>query len=643
MNFFEHQDKARNQTRKLVVLFTLAVLAIIVAINVLVLGLVTYGSTDGHLQQPDFWSADFFMANVGVIATVSFLTGALIGMASLVRSMKLRAGGSVVARELGGTLVEPDTRDPLKRRLRNVVEEMAIASGVPVPHIFVLEEEMGINAFAAGYSTSDAAVAVTRGTLETLNRDELQGVVAHEFAHILNGDMRLNIRLIGILFGILALTIVGRILMHSARGARNRNAGGIVILGLAIMLIGYVGVFFGRWIKAAVSRQREYLADASAVQFTRHPEGIGGALKKIAASTSGSYLKADTEEVGHMLFASNFASQMLSTHPPIIERIQAVDPSFRPEQLREVREEMERHRQAKNAEREMAEEEEKRDRPRGAAGRLLDPDNLIERIGQPGLGQILAAVLLASAIPRPLERAAHSNEWAMEVICGLLLSEDESIRQRQLQLIAEHLGSESERQVRTLLEAGRDLGPEQRLPLFEMCWPAIRNRPARDLDQLLALSEALIHADGQVSAFEYALGRLLKKHIEDAREPERARPSGRKQIRDAVPAVNDLLRILAHHGHPDSEQAVAAMSAGMKVLNLSPSETHALRENWHERLDAALDTLDKLRMRDKGLLTRALVTVVQHAGETVAAEAELLRVICACLHVPLPLMQESGE
>lgn len=644
MNFFEHQDQARNQTRKLVILFSLAVLAIIVAVDLLLLAVFAYSTTDGMAAQPDVFSREFLLGHLDVILLISLFTGGLIGLASLIRSQKLKAGGSVVARQMGGTPVEPETKDPLKRRLRNVVEEIAIASGVPVPDIYVLEEETGINAFAAGYSTSDAAVAVTRGTLETLNRDELQGVIAHEFSHVHNGDMRLNIRLIGILFGILALTIVGRILMHSSAGARNRKGGAIVFVGLAIMLIGYIGVFFGRWIKASVSRQREFLADASAVQFTRHPQGIGGALKKIAASQAGARLNADTEEVGHMLFASGFASRMMATHPPIEERIKAIDPSFRTEELQKIRDEMARHAQAKQAEAEEAaqEKKEKRQPAGGPLGGMLDPDKMIENIGQPGTEQILAAVLLAESIPRPLENAAHSSEWAMELICMLLMDEDNEIRRRQLDMVADDLGPESERQIRTLLEAGIGLKDEQRLPLMEMAFPNIRHRPHTEVDRLLALVEKLIHADGKVDAFEYALARLLRTQIMDARHPERSKPGGRRQLKDCAPQVNDLLRIVAHHGHPDEEQAVAALGAGMKELGLAASDTHALRDDWHERLDAALEKLDGLRMKDKGLLLRGLVTTVQHAGETVVAEAELMRVIAACLHVPLPLLSAEG-
>jgi len=527
-----------------------------------------------------------------------------------------------------------------------VVEEVAIASGVPVPDIYVLEEEKGINAFAAGYSTSDAAIAVTRGTLETLNRDELQGVVAHEFAHILNGDMRLNIRLIGILFGILVLTIVGRMMMHSGRFSRNRNAAGIVIVGLAIMLIGYIGVFFGRWIKAAVSRKREYLADASAVQFTRQPEGIGGALKKIAAAQAGSSLKTDTEEVGHMLFSSGFSSRLLSTHPPIMDRIKAVDPSFTAEDLKRVRQEIEDQRQAEQAakEEEAAKARDKAEgkRPPGKVNRMLEPDNLIEQIGQPGLGQILAAALLAEGIPRPLEHAAHSRDWARALIFALLVSEDPTVQARQFDRIAQRFGPDDERQVRTLLEAGQGLEPEQRLPLMEMAYPQIRHRPEEELDSILTLVDELVAEDGEVSAFEYSLARLLRVQIQDARHPERSRNSGRKTLKDCVEQTNTLIRILAHHGHEDEDQAVEALKAGMGELELPVSETHALKENWHDRLDDALMKLDKLTMKEKGRLVRAMVGVIQHAGETVPAEAELMRAICACLHVPLPLMGEES-
>lgn len=270
------------------------------------------------------------------------LTLSLILGGTLYRIWSLRAGGSRVAMAMGATLVAPGSSDPQLRLLHNVVEEMALASGVAVPAVFVMEEESGINAFAAGFAPTDAAIAVTRGALDMLDRNELQGVVAHEFSHILNGDMRLNIRLMGVLFGILNISVLGRVLMRGGGrrqilSGRNRGGhAGVMMLGFLLMMVGYIGLFFGKVIQARVSREREYLADAAAVQFTREPQGIAGALKKIAASSSGSRLRAgDTDEVSHMLFASGLSSftDWLATHPPLPERIGLLDPHFRPEDL----------------------------------------------------------------------------------------------------------------------------------------------------------------------------------------------------------------------------------------------------------------------------------------------------------------------
>ena len=306
MNFFEHQAQARKQSRWLIIIFLLAVLAIVAAIDLVVLVAVGFISWEPQAESLSF--AEMASANLPLMAGAAVASIAVIGLASLFKTASLRSGGGQVARQLGATLVDADTRDPLKRRLRTVVEDIALASGVPVPEIYVMDQESGINAFAAGYTPSDAAVAVTRGALEKLNRNELQGVIAHEFSHILNGDMRINIRLMGTLFGILMLALIGRrVLMHShlaGRSSRDKNGAIILAVAFGLMAVGYIGLFFGRWIKAAVSRQREYLADASAVQFTRDPDSIGGALKKIAVYSDASYLNADTEEISHMLFLS---------------------------------------------------------------------------------------------------------------------------------------------------------------------------------------------------------------------------------------------------------------------------------------------------------------------------------------------------
>ncbi|WP_154663807.1 M48 family metallopeptidase, partial [Saccharomonospora iraqiensis] len=328
MNFFERQQAVRKVSARLVWLFVAAVVGIVAVVDLA--AWLAFGLGEASTSEA-----------VGTLVAVSVVALALIGITSLVRSLLLRRGGGQrVARSLGGVPVPDDTTDPQLRRLRNVVEEIAIASGTPVPDLYVLPHEPGINAFAAGWSPANAAVAVTRGTLERLNRDELQGVIAHEFSHVVNGDMRLNIRLIGLLAGIVGLAVVGRILLAGGgRSGRNNNAAPLVLVGLAALIAGYIGVLAGRLIKAAVSRQREYLADASAVQYTRQTEGLTGALKKIGGIPTGSNLRSGkVDDVSHMLFGEGRKlSSLMATHPPLPERIRELDPTFDPAELDRLR------------------------------------------------------------------------------------------------------------------------------------------------------------------------------------------------------------------------------------------------------------------------------------------------------------------
>ena len=648
MNFFEQQDRAHRRTRVLLLLFGLAVLAIVAVMNLL--ALMMFGQAEPVAPGQPVVTGDFLRANLDVMIWTTVFTVGLIGLGSLYRVLSLAGGGGAVAREMGGTLVEGDTRDPLRRRLRNVVEEVAIASGVPVPEVYVLEQEQGINAFAAGYSPADAAVAVTRGALEKLNRDELQGVVAHEFGHILNGDMRLNIRLVGVLFGILVLALIGQRVMLAMRFSRNnRNAGGIIAAGLVLIIVGYIGLFFGRWIRASVSRQREFLADASAVQFTRQPQGIGGALKKIAAG--GGALNADSEEVGHMLFSSGRLGQMFATHPPLEERIRAIEPQFDAQELEDIRKRLQREAQARaeRAAEAAAEEEQREQREAGPGGLALNPQAMLETLGDPGLAQILGAGLLVAAMPGPLEKAAHSEGWAAEVLLYLLISPDADVRHRQLLLIAESRGSESETRVRNLLDAAPELAADLRIPLLEMSFPVLRRQPPEERAGLAELVEGLIHADGRVSAFEYALGRLVNRQLADLERPGAVHSGGRLRLVKRAEEARYVLATLARHGHPaDAEAGRAAFDAGFGVLSealpvaartqAGPEEALA-EPDWTAALDRALERLDGLRLADKERLVQAMLATITHGDRTVVAEVELLRAIAAALHVPLPVAE----
>ena len=382
MDFFARQAATRRQSRWMVFLFIIAVIAIVIAIDLVVVTTVAILSLEdgGLLATEDMSLARYPIA--AVVSTIVVL--GTIGIASLTRTVTLAAGGSKVAEQLGGTRVSADTTDPLRRRLRNVVEEMAIASGVPVPQVYVLDREAGINAFAAGYSPANAAIAVTRGALVHLNRDELQGVIAHEFSHVLNGDMRLSTRLIGLLFGLTVIAMIARtILRFSPRSSGRKGGGGIIVIyvaALVVLLLGWIGLFFGRLIQAAVSRNRESLADASAVQFTRDPGGLRNALVKIGALGAGSrFADADAEEVAHLLFAEGI-QRVFATHPPLVERIQEIDPGFQPSEFESVRRRL-------NEERAMMEEEAARSRPSAAArmGGLLEGAVVLAPVAVAGL------------------------------------------------------------------------------------------------------------------------------------------------------------------------------------------------------------------------------------------------------------------
>jgi Zn-dependent protease with chaperone function len=533
----------------------------------------------------------------------------------------------------------------LRRRLRNVVEEMAIASGVPVPEIYVLEEEAAINAFAAGYTPSDAAVAVTRGTLELLDRDELQGVIAHEFSHILNGDMRLNIRMMGVLYGILILNLMGRMIVrggHYGRlASRSRNRGGaiVMIVGLGLAVLGAVGVFFARLIKAGVSRQREYLADASAVQFTRQPDGIANALKKIGGYAEASYLTAaDPEEVSHMLFGAGrkFAG-LFATHPPLGDRIRAIDPSFSESDYPVVRPGTITSSGGEDAVPHIAAAE-----PSSPAATDTSdlPQAVIDSAGQPDPAHVAFAQELRRSIPEALYDAAHSVELALLLAIALVLDRSGTSSERQMALVEEQMGSERGRIVRRLHEELRDTDPAYRLPLLEIAFPALKLRPEPQLGYLVKLASRLIDIDGHVDLFEYCFYRILRTNLGHAVDPSGGTVARRTARRELRQAAIDLLAVLADYGHDDDAASESAFEAGKAQFGKwSSDHTYSSKAQYSlPTLDRSLDLLLGLNGKGRQALVRAITTVAAHDNRVSTAETELIRTICASLDVPLPPM-----
>jgi len=644
MNFFERQDRSRRNTKLLVFLFVLAVIAVVTAVTVVVALAVVWGTHhEGRpvdLQASVRENADFLV----IVALVTFLA---ILVASLVRSADLRGGGGVVARSMGGRLLRPDSRRMDERRLLNVVEEMAIASGVPVPEVYLLDEEAGINAFAAGFSPADAAIGVTRGAVDSLTREELQGVIAHEFSHILNGDMRLNQRLIGILFGILFLALTGqtilRVFRFSGRSRRGKGNGAAIVMmiALGLMIVGYIGVFFGRLIKAAVSRQREFLADASAVQFTRNPQGIGGALKVIAVGPGSNLEAAKTEEVSHMLFGKGRASLRgpFSTHPPLEERIRAIEPGFDPRELEDVAKRLQRRQAEAARATTMAKEA-------GAAARSarqaldasrfpLSPETLTGMAGTVDPLRLVYAVGLLQSFPDDVRAAAASTDEASSVVLALLLSDDAEVRAKQSAEIARTWGELAAAQVERLRLRTAGLGAAARLPLLDLALPSLRQLGASDLDRLVDTARTLILADDRVEPFEFALAKTLGVRRDAVNRPSDP-VHGKAGLGERLDAARTLLRALAGVGSREPEEAAAAYRDGAVRLAPDNPGSYVALESWASALDEALDALAELAPLEKGKLVEAAVAVVAHDGEVTVSEAELLRAVCAALHVPVP-------
>jgi len=639
LNFFDSQDKARRTTRRLVFAYIFATALIVLSVT-LIVGIALFNFTETGYG---ITAGAFIKQQAPILFGTAILATLFILGATAFKTATLSSGGSRVALDMGGTLVPPDVQDPLRRRLRNVVEEMAIASGMPVPDIYVMEQESGINAFAAGYTPGDAAIAVTRGTLELLDREELQGVVGHEFSHILNGDMRLNIRLMGVLFGIMVLGLIGRMILRGGHHAsivssrRNRGAPAVLIIGLGLAILGGIGVIIARAIKASISRQREFLADASAVQFTRQTDGLANALKKIGGYQEGSHLQAaDPEEVSHMLFGTGSRLRgMFATHPPLTERIQALDPNFKASDYPVVD-----SRPVPTAGDNTAVSGLRSGMERSVAssGATSLPETITTMVGDPETQHIEFASQLRRSVPELLYDAAHSHELAYLLTIALILDGNGRNLDRQLKLADERLGTRRAQLIRQYYDEICNIGAEYRLPLMEIAFPALKRRPVPQLSYLIDLTKRLIDIDGEIDLYEYCFYRILVSNLGQALDPS-SRQKRRRNIREPVRrAAVDLLQVIAIHGHKDAGEAERAFDAGVKSFgdwgrkfNFDDNSAASVTV-----LDQSLEMLLALNSDGKQMLLEAITVVVMSDKTLTVAEGELIRAICASLDCPLP-------
>jgi len=631
VNFFERQRHARGTTLKLIVLFTIAVVAIVAVLDVVVLYLVRNqpaGTITGYL----------IAASVGTLL--------VIGAGMLSKTIALRSGGSAVALSVGAVAIDPTTTDPQLRRFVNVVEEMSIASGVPMPRLFVLEQEAGINAFAAGYTAADAAITVTGGALRSLNRDELQGVIGHEFSHVLNGDMRMNVRLIGLLNGILLLGLIGlRVLAFGgggrSNGKKDNGAAPILLVALAMMILGFVGQFFASLIKAAVSRQREWLADASSVQFTRQTVGLEGAFKKIGGLPTGSRLDNahGASQVSHMLFGEGGRSfsQLFATHPPLVERIKALDPAFDPGELQQLAQQWQAappNGLAEDVARGLVGTPPPR--PQEPAAGRVEPAAVTARVGTLTPEDLAHGAELSARIPVRFRQDASQPSTAVPLILAMLLNAEPDVRDRQLGIVRSRIGVDAADAAERLAAELAALAPELRLPVLSIAVPLITARPRASLAALLDALDELARADGRITLFEYCLTRLVSSYVQDAGDPAGRSKPGRAGVAGARDAALTLLAALAAAGNDNPEQAAHAFAGGLAALLPGESVPYAPPADTWRALDAGWADLDAVAAPHKQRLVQAMVIAVRDDGVLTLHEAELLRTACALLHCPLP-------
>jgi len=636
MNFFEHQDSARKRTRTLVVLFVLGVLGMVVAVHVVIATLWAFREVKGENATVD-WSS---LTNPAIAAGSAALALTIIAIGSFIKIAELRGGGRVVAERLGGRLIMPASTDPLERRVLNVVEEMAIASGVPTPPVYLLSEETSINAFAAGFAPESAIVAVSRGCVERLSRDELQGVIAHEFSHILNGDMRLNIRLIGMVHGLVAIGLTGwlllRIMMYSGHTRRrSSNSKGdprafLLLLGIALIVIGFVGSFFGELIKAAVSRQREFLADASAVQFTRNPEGIGGALKKIGGLAMGGRINSPAApEMRHMFFASAVSSGlsgMLATHPPLPERIRAIDPNWDGQFLESS--------------------PSRQDDPKGDTqshqqridkfGRIFTSVGAAAMMSDPTADDVRAARTLIEEIPGPLLDAARDPSAARAVIFAVLLDPEPGVnRAQQIETLRATAPPEALAQLKDLVPIAQRLPRRSLLPIIDLSMPALAGLSVEQYRTFRSQVGRMVYADDQVDLLEWILQRVLLRSLDLRFGLAPPDPIGRVRLRLRNREAGLALSMLAHAGRDDTAGARQAFELASQSIEDAEMTFLPPTECGLTRLDRALRKLVALTPADKQVFIEACAVCIHADRKVTESEAELFRALAVTLGVPV--------
>jgi Zn-dependent protease with chaperone function len=663
MDFFSHQESARRRSGFLVFLFAVAIAAIIGStyFSLCVLSPITQQvsrvvGADGNqsnaslpqeIGQILLWQPKLlFIAIAGTLVII--LSG------SLYKTAELRGGGRVVATALGGELISHASPNPSERQLLNVVEEMSIASGIPVPPVYVLKDEPGINAFAAGYSINDAVIGVSRGAIDALTRDQIQGVIAHEYSHILNGDMRINIRLMGLLHGILLIALIGfyliRITAYSGTGSRGKNNPAIYLLflGFAVVVIGSIGLLFGRLIKASLSRQREYLADASAVQFTRNPDGIAGALKKIAQLTYGSRIQnPEAESVSHMFFGNGRRGSfvnLFSTHPPLNERIKRLDPLFKEQHQHNV---YQKGIRADNGRDSVVQSLAEANAPtKGAAENEAPPTQAAGNIAPPATTTTSSAVTQTSIessstqLPAAMLTAAHEPYSARSVVFSVLLSPDASVRATQLTIIKKQHGTAVYKSTRGFYPEISTTDRYTKLCALDVCHPALSELSPSQRDELSATVKLLIEADQQIDLFEFMAQRVITTRVDHSSAEVSSANKRYGSYRPYKDSISIILAAISYASGLDNQLCLQQYHQTMFSFfpNGSKVKMPARAHLSLNEVSGAMDHVSKSSLKVKHQLITAAISCVSIDNKTTINELQLIRALSATLNVAAPAL-----
>jgi Zn-dependent protease with chaperone function/uncharacterized tellurite resistance protein B-like protein len=638
VNFFEQQDLARKKTRYLIFLLVMAVISLIVITTLFVAALFFFNNQlKAETNQP-LLQGILGSVTPEILISISLVVIAVILLGSLFKFFQIRSGGRNIAEALGGRLISGETKIFAERKVLNVVEEMAIAAGTPVPPVYVIDDE-SVNAFAAGHSPRDAVIGITRGAIELLNREELQGVIAHEFSHVFHGDMKLNMRLIAILHGILLLGLIGRFLIRSGFHGKSRSnkddkgRGAMIALGLGLTIIGYVGTFFGHLIKAAVSRQREFLADASSVQYTRNPGGIGNALKKLGGHSGSSQLSSpNAAEFSHLYFAdgmSRFLS-LMATHPKLEERIKRIEPYWNGEFIYSSAE------QTQQSEMESASDISNQTiddshTAQTSAQTAIGVIAALNQIGQPSADHIAYAQQTLRQLDERLRNATHHPLFAQGVIFGLLLSKNQNEKNYQHQLIGELMNQESIDAIADIMELASQADESFRLTLMELSLPTLKTLDKPSIDLFLKVIHKIIYADNRISGMEWAMNHTLRHYLLEI-------PAGaaRYSSKELTTELSQLLSMLAHVSSKDNQEVQHAFNQAAKELQIAELVLIEKQKLTLGDVDTALEKLNQLKPLQKPQLLKALSQCVMADGKVSLREAELLRAVAAALDCPIP-------